>query len=469
MRQILLVCFVFWSLLVNGQSYHLYGETTIGGINNDGVLFNFNPVTCKDSVLFSFNGTDGNTASRSLVLESDSILLGSSEYGGVKNQGVLFRYNLLTGKEDSVTSFMGLNGANPFGGLVKASNGLFYGGTGRGGVYNAGEIFSYNSLLNQYNVLYSFNDTDGFVLYGSLLQIGDSLLYGITTEGGAFNVGIIFNYNILTNKENVLLDFNNTNGKYSQSSLILGQDGLLYGMTEEGGTKNDGTLFSFDTKTLTEKVLVDFDSLNGSFPFGDLMQTSDGLMYGLTSSGGFNNDGVLFSFNPVTSKDTVLLQIGTLNGAWYPSGNLIEDTLNQILYGMAQRGGVFNHGVIFSYNLKTGKDSLLFNFNGANGSTPDGSLLLIYDKPTGIQELVKSKQITVFPNPSKGLFTFQLHGVNESTKIQIYNILGEIVYEQEFIDEKAAVDLRSLSKDLYLYRASNKSGDLNAYGKIIIQ
>lgn len=142
MRQILLVCFVFWSLLVNGQSYHLYGETTIGGINNDGVLFNFNPVTCKDSVLFSFNGTDGNTASRSLVLESDSILLGSSEYGGVKNQGVLFRYNLLTGKEDSVTSFMGLNGANPFGGLVKASNGLFYGGTGRGGVYNAGEIFS---------------------------------------------------------------------------------------------------------------------------------------------------------------------------------------------------------------------------------------------------------------------------------------------------------------------------------------
>src|SRR5208283_1609006 len=87
--------------------------------------------------------------------------------------------------------------------------------------------------------------------------------------------------------------------------------------------------------------LLDFvGGVNGSAP-GGLMQATDGNFYGTTQEGGANGDGVLFQFNPNTSTYTKEFDfVGTANGA-NPIGNLIQASDGN-LYGMTVLGGANN-------------------------------------------------------------------------------------------------------------------------------
>jgi uncharacterized repeat protein (TIGR03803 family) len=102
-------------------------------------------------------------------------------------------------------------------------------------------------------------------------------------------------------------------------------DGKLYGMTEWGGSGNKGVIFSYDPSSSTFTKLYDFDSTNGAHPSGRLMQASDGKLYGTASEGGSSNNGVIFSFDISTSTYTKLLDYNFLNGA-NPRSGFIEVT-----------------------------------------------------------------------------------------------------------------------------------------------
>ncbi len=71
-------------------------------------------------------------------------------------------------------------------------------------------------------------------------------------------------------------------------------NGKLYGMTQVGGSSGAGVIFSFDPSSSTYKKLKDFDNTNGGYPTGNLMQASDGKLYGMTHRGGSSDVGVIF-------------------------------------------------------------------------------------------------------------------------------------------------------------------------------
>ena len=54
---------------------------------------------------------------------------------------------------------------------------------------------------------------------------------------------------------------------------------------------------------------------NGGEPRGNLMQASDGKLYGMTTGGGSSNAGVIFSFDPSSSTYTKLIDYTGANGA----------------------------------------------------------------------------------------------------------------------------------------------------------
>jgi len=94
-----------------------------------------------------------------------------------------------------------------------------------------------------------------------------------------------------------LVDFTNLNGADPfHTSLIQGLDGNLYGTTAYGGrfscppNGGCGTVFS-----LTEdgKIIrnFSFNGIDGAYPFGGLIQTSNGALFGTTSSGGLSAAG----------------------------------------------------------------------------------------------------------------------------------------------------------------------------------
>jgi len=183
-----------------------------------------------------------------------------------------------------------------------------------------GMIFSYDPSSSAYTRLFDFSDdlsheVNGSFPFGSFIQASDQKLYGLTSLGGNDNDGVVFSFDPVSQTYTRLFDFNGVNGSNPYGSLIQARDGKFYGMTWGGGNSGAGVIFSYDPASSSYTKLYDFDFTNGSHPYGDLMQASDGKLYGMTNSGGSNDLGVIFSFDLVSSKFTKLLDYDGSNGA----------------------------------------------------------------------------------------------------------------------------------------------------------
>lgn len=171
-----------------------------------------------------------------------------------------------------------------------------------------------------------------------------------------------------------LLDFTaDPNGQFPQGSLI--SDGTyLYGMTQIGGLDNLGIIFKIKPDGTGFLKLLDFTgSANGSNPRGCLI--SDGtFLYGMTPTGGTNDAGVIFKIKPDGTGFAKLLDFGGVAYGGNPQGTLYRD--GTFLYGMTQKGGSNNLGIIFSIKTDGTGFSKLLDFAGSvNGSNPEGSLI----------------------------------------------------------------------------------------------
>ncbi|NNM94791.1 MAG: T9SS type A sorting domain-containing protein [Bacteroidia bacterium] len=358
------------------------GMTSGGGSKGYGLAYQYTPQNGQDSILFNFNGRNGKSLflgnpTGNVIQASNGIFYGMAPYGGIYNLGGIFIYNPLTGKDTIVLNFDYIDGELPNGSLMQASNGKLYGLTSYGGIYGYGVLFSIDPNTFIPTVLVNFRSTTEANPMGSLIQASDGYLYGLSSNGGSSNNGTLFRFNTATNKDSILLSFSG-GGKEANpnGSLIQASNGLLYGMSEFGGSIGYGTIFSYNTSTFKDSVLVNFSGSGanpGANPMGSLVQASNGLIYGMTGNGGPSDQGVLFQFNTATGKDSVLLNFNGTNGAG-PDGTLMQDPVNGLLYGMTQFGGNTG-GCIFSYNTVTYKDSVLMNFGGNNGDQPYADLL----------------------------------------------------------------------------------------------
>jgi hypothetical protein len=77
--------------------------------------------------------------------------------------------------------------------------------------------------------------------------------------------------------------------------------------------------------------------------------------------------------------------------------------------------------------------------------------------------------INIYPNPSRGIFTFAFEGTPNfvSKNIEVYNMLGEKVYSQFTIHNSPfTIDLSSQPNGFYFYRVVAQNGSSIGNGKI---
>ena len=110
-----------------------------------------------------------------------------------------------------------------------------------------------------------------------------------------------------------LASFTSTNGSYPYGGVIQGSDGNFYGTTYSGGSSGYGTVFKM-TPGGSITTLCSFAGTNGSYPYGGVIQGSDGNFYGATYSGGSSGYGVVFKATPSGSL-TALCSFSSSNGA----------------------------------------------------------------------------------------------------------------------------------------------------------
>lgn len=359
--------------LVEASNGKLYGTTSEGGWYNAGVIFEFDYVTGICTTKAEFNNSIGRNPHGSLM-ECNGKLYGLASDGGASGKGTLVEFDFVTNALTKKVDLTGSNGNKPLGTPTLASNGKIYGLTNAGGTAGQGVIFEYNPLTDTYVRKVSLNASSGAYPFGSLMQTTNGKIFGLTSEGGTAEKGVIFEYDFHTNTYTKKADLNSCQGKTPYGSLIQASNGKFYGTTFFGGTYDDGTLFEYDSATGTCQKLVDFFNTNsGRFPYGALVEASNGKLYGSTGDGGSHGRGVIFEYDYNLNVFTKKADFDVGDGV-YPVGSLVE--ANSKLYGMTKSSDMSYKGVIFEYDYNANTLIKKKEFIGSDGSYPRGSLTL---------------------------------------------------------------------------------------------
>ena len=278
----------------------------------------------------------------------------------------------------------GGDGANPDSGVTLDSAGNVYGTTFEGGFTHGscasgcGTVFKLTHA-NGHTVLqtiYAFQGLQDGAAPGASMVFGpDGALYGTTLQGGAGDIGSVFR---LTPQPSLCrsiscswLDSHYSfpagymDGSPSAGALIFDNFGNMYGTAGFGGAGNCGLVYEMSQRggTWTETILYNFDEPTPCEPIGGVIFDASGNLYGTTTRGGPADRGTIYQLTPhgVTWSETVLYNFTGQQDGGYPQAGLISDG-NGGFYGAAsvsspgggtifhltQSGGTWNFSVIYT-------------------------------------------------------------------------------------------------------------------------
>ncbi len=345
----------FLNALVQGTDGNFYGTAYDGGAAGQGTVYKVTPAGTI-SLVYSFcslapHCADGALPSSPLVVGADGNFYGTTTGGGLNRAGTVFKLTpagALTTLYSFCTQADCQDGSLPRGPMVLALDGNFYGVTGYGGIARLGSIFKITPA-GVLTTLYSFCSTticdDGEDPYAGLVQARDGAFYG-TAQGGTTSFGILFRFTP-TGQFKTLYTFcvlaKCADGGAPYGPLVVTANGTIYGTASAGGTSpvysGGGTVFEL-TAAGTYSVVHNFCGLinctDGEVPWSGLIQATDGKLYGSTVEGGTNNRGTAFR---VTTAGTFarLHSFDSTDGA-YPQSPLVQSTDGNF-YGNTSNGG----------------------------------------------------------------------------------------------------------------------------------
>lgn len=349
--------------------------TNWGGVNDLGVLFEWDPANNAFAKKLDFNGVEnGKNPQGSLVQADNGKFYGMTTIGGANDYGVLFEWDPVTNAYAKKLDFNGdANGSLPYGSLIQADNGKLYGMTSLGGENDCGVLFEWDPATDAYTKKLDFNGSEnGCQPKGSLLKTDNGILYGTTTYGGTNGQGVLFEWDPVTDTYTKKLDFSEIiKAGYPIGSLVRANNGKLYGMTGY-------VIYEWDpvTNTFTNKHIYD----SNLYSTGSLVLADNGKLYGMTMEGGVGSccqggAGILFEWDTETDTFTKKMDFNRADNGRNPTDLLVRAN-NGKLYGMTSKGGEYDVGVIFEWNPATNTFTKKLDFNGdENGSNPQGSLM----------------------------------------------------------------------------------------------
>jgi uncharacterized repeat protein (TIGR03803 family) len=284
--------------LTLGTDGNFYGTTQMGGAGNEGVVFKMT-TTGTVTVLHTFNdSTDGAFPWSAPILASDGNFYGTAS-GGAANNGLVYKITT-SGTYTTIFPFDGVHGTYPIAAPTQGTDGNLYVPVSEGGSSFCGTIVKMSTagvVSNTYNFPCS---PGGDFPVGPLVQSSNGGFYSTTQNGGTRGEGIIYKLNS-SFAVTVQHSFGNLfgDGSYPSAGMLLGTDGNYYGSTAEGGTFDDGTLFD-SSLTGTYTHLYSFNNsanLMQMSPLSPPVEYTTGLLYGVTEFGGTANEGTVYSLS----------------------------------------------------------------------------------------------------------------------------------------------------------------------------
>jgi uncharacterized repeat protein (TIGR03803 family) len=323
-----------------GHHGKFYGTTHNGGPFGNGTVFELSPNGnggWNEKVLYSFTGgaDGGNPQSSNVIFDSAGNIYGTAADGGANGYGAVFELSPMgTNWEENVLySFAnGEDGAYPVNGLILDPAGNLYGTT-----VNAGHgafVFELSPSGGGWTEQVIYGPVNSG--YSGLTRDNAGNIFGISTEvrGRDNNVDRYKAFELSPNgggwTPTVIHTFRDDIDPLG--TPVLDKLGTLYGTTFSGGANGLGMVYrlSHGKKGWTEKILYSFKGYpdDGANPVAGILLDAAGDIYGSTVIGGkYGSNGTVYELVAPVGKDNY-------------------------------------------------KEELLWNFNGTDGSGPDGILVM---------------------------------------------------------------------------------------------
>lgn len=458
MKRILLsLLLLFFMVAARAQAPQLWSTCSYGGALGYGAIIKSDSTGNSFHIDYSFDQTNGSKPLGNLCSGGNGKLYGVTELGGFGDSCVCFCYDTSTGV---YTSFHDLfqnvdSGWNAMSGMMRAADGMLYGLDASGGSIGGGVLYRVDPSIDSYSPLYNFYYAAGMSPMGGLIQLSDGKLYGMTYYGGLNGAGVIFSFDPVDSTYLNLYDFYAANGGYPMyGSLLKASDGKLYGLTATGGANQTGTIFSYDVLNDIYTDVHDFDFSEGTYPHGSLIQADNGLLYGMTSSGGMNAGGIIFSYNLNTQSYSVLYNFNTTDGT-NPQRSLTRGSTGK-LFGTTAGGGVSGGGTAFSFDITNNTFTKLIDFSsiGCSGSSCDiletGAKSLATNIPVTPEQHID--QFVTYPNPVTDYVTVSGKILTPESQVELLDNQGKRIVD--FTMKGNTLNVSMLPPGFYILKIS---------------
>lgn len=296
--------------------------------------------------------------------------------------------------EKVIYDFVGNSRA--YGQLQEDSLGDLYGTTASGN--NNGTVYRLRQHRGLWrgSIIHRFGSgSDGNTPYAGLTPNRDAgTFYGSTYLGGASDLGTIYSLIRPRNrwKESVLYNFDGLNGAYPSSPLSRDKaTNILFGTTRSGGIRECGVAFSLDPADNAFQIIHHFRGRrkgDGCIPSSQLREGAQaGTLFGSTLAGAHKERGTLFMLTAIRRRwqESVIHKFKGYDGIGPVDIAMPANDPETSIYGVAQSGGKYGHGVVFRIarpGPKKWRLRVIYNFTGADdGDQPVG---IDMDRGTGV-------------------------------------------------------------------------------------
>ena len=112
---------------------------------------------------------------------------------------------------------------------------------------------------------------------------------------------------------------------------------------------------------------------------------------------------------------------------------------------------------------------LVIAMNAAEQTHAAAAISTPFGCPNAIEENISSN-IKIYPNPTDGIFTLEMRGQDigkTDYKIEIFNYLGQEIYDQEILMKMTEIDLSNKPKGIYFVLINSE--ERTYISKIVIQ
>jgi trimeric autotransporter adhesin len=386
-----------------------------------------------------------------------------------------------------------------------AGNGIT-GYSGDGGQATEAELYYPNNLViddsgNIYisdgknNAIRKITASTGIIY--TVAGVGGNINFGYSGDGGAATEALLdLPWGVaLDDSDNIYIaDYkNNVIRKVTASTgIITTVVGNGYGYYRGAGTWTGALAGDGGPATAAELygpfsiVLDDSDNMFIADDYNNVIRKvtkSTGIITTVAGNGLAGYTGIIGNGGPATAAEL-----------WYTNYVCVDDSDNIYITDAHDvvRKVTASTGIITTF---AGNDSVGYSGDGGPATdaefiTPAGVAVdkfdnlyiadvsnarvrkVTYDTNTvtrATQLTINNGKCTIFPNPNDGVFNLYLSNVSVQSKVEVFNYLGENIYQSKINFGNTEINLSEQPNGIYLYKVLKDNGELVGEGKVVIE